>query len=137
MRAGTSDSGPTENDRGTGPAPPVSPVLSANENQKENENQPFAPIRLKLSGTELTGGDRLPVELMSTEEEGSPELEVLLIFRRKIAGLRKLPRQQRAQEIRAALEWLWSSIAALREKRAYARHRQHMLRQQRRQPKPD
>jgi uncharacterized protein with von Willebrand factor type A (vWA) domain len=131
MRAGTSDSGPTENDQGTGPAPSVSPALSANENQKEDEKQPLMPIRLNPAEAELTGGDRLPVELMSAEE-GSPELEILLIFRRKIAGLRKLTRQQRTQEIRAALEWLWSTMAALREKRLYQRHARQASRRFRR-----
>ena len=129
MRAGARGSEPTENEPGTGPAPPVSPALSADENQKEDENQPVALIRLKPVAAELTDRDPLPTDFMAADEQGSPELEVLVIFRRKIGGLRKLPRQQRAQELRAALEWLWSTMAALREKRSYARHRRHIVRQ--------
>jgi hypothetical protein len=129
MRAGNSDSELTENELGTGPATPVSPAHLASENREEGEKQPAASIRFMAVATELTGCDLLAAEIMSAEEEGSPELEILLIFRRKITGMRRLPRQQRAQAIRAALEWMWSTMAALREKRAYGRHRRHIIRQ--------
>jgi hypothetical protein len=132
MLAGASDSERTENDRGTGPATSVSPVLSANENQKEDDYQPFASGKLKMATSELTRPDLLAAEPTSAEDEGSPEFEILKIFRRRIAGLRRLPHHQRARAIRAALEWLWSTLAALREKRAYARHRRHMLWQMKR-----
>jgi hypothetical protein len=106
----------------------VSPAHSANEDQKKDEKQLFSPIIFKSAATELTLRDLLPAELMSTEEEDNPDVEIQLIFRRKIAGLRRLPRHQRAQALRAALEWLGSAMAALREKRAYTRHRRNILR---------
>ena len=130
MGAGANDSEPTENDRGTVPATSVSPALSpANENQKEDEDQSFASSKFIPAASELTRREFLPAEMMSAEEEDTPDFEILKIFRRKIAGMRRLPRHQRAQVIRAALEWLWSNMAALREKRAYARHRRHIQRQ--------
>jgi hypothetical protein len=55
------------------------------------------------------------------DDQDSPEAELVSIFRRKLAGLRFMSRQERAQAVRAALEWLWFAMAALREKRAYAR----------------
>jgi len=94
------------------------------------------PIHFKPVAAELTGRDLLPAELMSVEEEGCPEFEIMKIFRQKIAGLRKLPRHQRAQEIRATLEWLWSTMKGLREKRLYARHRRHMQCQHWQKPTP-
>jgi hypothetical protein len=131
MRAGASDSGSAENDTGTGPATPVSPALSAHQNQKE-EFQPVAPNKFWMAANELMHRDILPVDPIAGEEEDSPDFEIMNIFRRKIAGLRRLPKHQRAREIRAALEWLWSTMAALREKRAYARSRRHTLWQIRR-----
>jgi hypothetical protein len=122
MRVGASDSGFAENDTGTGPATPVSPTFSAHQNRKE-EYQPVASYRFWAAATELTRRDIFPVDPISSEEEDSPDFEVMKIFRRKIAGLRRLPRQQSAQAIRAALEWLWSTMAGLRDKRAYARRR--------------
>jgi hypothetical protein len=55
------------------------------------------------------------------DDQDSPEAEIVGIFRRKLAGLRFMSRQERAQAVRAALEWLWFAMAALREKRAFAR----------------
>jgi hypothetical protein len=125
-----------ETESGTGPANPVSPSLSpANENQ-EDERRPFVPIHFKPVAAELTGRDCLFAELMSSEEEDCPEFEILLAFRRKISGLRKLPRHQRAQEIRVALEWLLSTMKGLREKRLYARHARNIQRQHRQMPRP-
>ena len=131
MRAGASDSESAENDAGTRPATSVSPAFSAHQNQKE-EYQPRAVVKIMPAVTELTRRDILPVEPFSTEEEDSPDVEIMKIFRRKIAGLRRLPRQQRAQAIRAALEWLWSTMAALRKKRLYERHARRMILQMKR-----
>jgi hypothetical protein len=99
----------------------VSPVLSAHENEKPGEYQPFASGKFYPAAIELTRGISAP-EQESIEEADSPEVEIQAIFRRKLAGLRLLPRRERAQARRAALEWLWFAMAALREKRAHARH---------------
>jgi hypothetical protein len=128
MRAGARDNDLTENDAGTGPATSESPAFSAYQYQKEEYLQ-TAVIKFRPAANELTCRDVLPADPIASEEEDSPDFEIMKIFRRKIAGLRRLPRAQRAQEIRAALEWLWSTMKALRDKRAYARHRRHILRQ--------
>jgi hypothetical protein len=134
MRAGARDKGLTENDAGTGPATPVSPALSAHENQEVNEDQPFMAFKFRAATTELTRREFLPADLILVEEADSPDpdFEIMKIFRQKIAGLRRLPKRQRAQARRAALEWLWSNMKALRDKRTYARHRRHMLWQMKR-----
>jgi hypothetical protein len=66
-------------------------------------------------------------ELELDEESDSAEIEAQAIFRRKIAGLRRLPRRQRAQALREAREWLAVALQALREKKATARHARYML----------
>jgi hypothetical protein len=137
MHAGASDSESAENDTGTGPATPVSPALSATENRKEDEHQPITLITFRSETDELTRRNLLPADLMPVEEEGSPDVEILKIFRRKIADLRRLPKHQRAREYRAALEWLSATMNALRDKRAYARHRRHMFWQMRCNRPPD
>ena len=129
MRAGASDSGPTENERGTGPAPPVSPSVSASESQKEDESRPPALTGFSLKVPDLTDDDLPSADLVSAGEEGSPEFEILKTFRLKIAGLRRLPRDQRARAIRMAIEWLSAMMKGLRERRAYSRHSRKILRQ--------
>jgi hypothetical protein len=133
-RAGASDSDLTDNDHGTGPATSVFPALSANEYRKGDEDQPTTANKFGPVACELTHRDPLPAEVMPIEEEDSPDVEVMKIFRLKIAGLRRLPKHQRAQAIRLVLEWLWSTMAGLREKRLYERHARHTLRQQMRMP---
>jgi hypothetical protein len=133
MHAGASDSESAENDTGTGPATPVSPALSAHQNQKE-EDQPTAVIKFRPAASDLARRDIFPVDPIPGEEEDNPEFEVMKMFKQKMAGLRRLPKHQRAQAIRAALEWLWSTMAGLREKRAYARHQRHMQRLRMRPP---
>jgi hypothetical protein len=61
------------------------------------------------------------IDFGPTDDQEGPEAEIVGIFRRKLAGLRFMSRRERAQAVRAALEWLWFAMAALREKRAYAR----------------
>jgi hypothetical protein len=109
------------------PATPASPSVSANENRQEDEAQPSALIKFPCGTSDRTCYD--PIDLIFAEEEGNPEFEIVRIFRRKIAGLRRLPRHMRAQEIRAALEWLSATMKGLRDKRAYARHARKIMRQ--------
>ena len=115
----------------------MSPSVTANENRKEEKKQTFLPLNAGRAEGEPAHPDFQAVELMSAEEEGSPELGILRIFQQKIAGVRRLPRHQRAREVRVALEWLWSSMAALREKRLYERHPRRTLRRLKLARNPD
>jgi len=123
-----------ENERGTGPATPVSPATSASEQSRPDKFQAVARTILNAAAAiELTRRDFLSLGSDAPEDDGATEIEAE--FRRKIAGLRRLPRQQRAAAVRAAREWFLVALSALREKRARDRHARHMLRrQQRRSP---
>jgi hypothetical protein len=68
------------------------------------------------------------------------EIEVAEIdaqFRRRLRGLRRLPRHQRASALRAAREERFMALRALRERRIQARAaRSSFLRQQLQAPRP-
>jgi hypothetical protein len=69
------------------------------------------------------------------EEGVGAELEIAAEFQRRLAGLRRLPRYERAAALRLAREWRQLALKALREKRATARHAWRSLRRlQRLQP---
>jgi hypothetical protein len=119
----------TANDRGTGPATLASPAPSANENERPREYQLLASAKFHPAAIELTRVGNSSVDPEPIEDADSPEVEIQMIFRRRIAGLRSLPRRERAQAFRAALEWLWFATAAMREKRLTERHARCMRRQ--------
>jgi hypothetical protein len=93
---------------------------------------------IKFSAVENeTCGQFSSASFEPAEDLDSPESEIQDVFRRKIAGVRLLPRHERAQAVRAALEWLWFAMNALREKRAYENHTRHLLwRMQMPRPRP-
>jgi hypothetical protein len=106
-RAGAIGKGSTANDRGTGPATSASPAHSANESDE--------PI----------------------DEGDAAEFEIEIEFRRRLMGVRQLPRRERSQARRAAREWRRIALKALREKRRYERRPRFVWRQQTRPPAPD
>jgi hypothetical protein len=61
------------------------------------------------------------------EEDEAAEAEIEAMFKRRLMGLRRLPRYQRAGALRAAREWRQLALKALRERRATDRHARHML----------
>jgi hypothetical protein len=71
-----------------------------------------------VAASEFALRDIASVDSGPAEEADSPETEIQTIFRLKIAGLRRLPCRERAQAFRAALEWLWFAMSALRESAA-------------------
>lgn len=62
------------------------------------------------------------------EEDQGAEREIEGEFRRKLAGLRRLPRHERHHALRAAKDTRLHALRILREKRAWARHAQRALR---------
>jgi hypothetical protein len=103
------------------------------EPTKEPE-KPFRPITT-TEADEPTSGDGLgPTPLC--EDDGEPVGAIYKIFRQKLNGLRRLPRQLRDAELRAARDWLAIAMKDLGEKRAYKRQAIRMLRQQRRHQNP-
>jgi hypothetical protein len=69
------------------------------------------------------------------EDGVGAELEIDAEFQRRLAGLRRLPRHERAAALRLAREWRQLALKALRERRTTARHAWRSLRRlQRLQP---
>jgi hypothetical protein len=106
----------TANDGGTGPATSASHALTAHTIEEYERYRVFAATALDVTRLSLPAIDFGPID-----DQDSPEAEIVSIFRRKLAGLRFMSRVERAQAVRAALEWLWFAMAALREKRAFVR----------------
>jgi hypothetical protein len=70
------------------------------------------------------------------DEGDAAEIEIEIMFRRKLMGLRRLPRRERSQALRTAKEWRKLALKALREKRMRDRHARYMRRQQMRPSAP-
>jgi hypothetical protein len=114
----------------------VSPAPSAEEHEKDFEYQPFACVRFQPAAIEVLRGAASSDEQEPVDEPDSPEAEIQAIFRTRIAGLRRLPKRERAQALRAALEWLWFAEAVLREKRMIQRYARFSERQRMLKPAP-
>ena len=59
--------------------------------------------------------------------DDAADVEIEMTFRLKLMGLRRLPRQQRADALRAVRQWRFLALKALREKRAGDRRARYML----------
>jgi hypothetical protein len=70
----------------------------------------------------------LPFIPFEPVEEGEAEtLEIEATFRRRLSGLRRLPRHERSAALRAAREWRLFALKALREKRVRERIARYAL----------
>jgi hypothetical protein len=127
MGMGAHDKGSTENDRGTGPATLASPAPSAHENDKAIEYRPLVESKRSATETDVQRGAMPSIELV--DEDDAADVDIDTIFKRKLMGLRLLPRRERAQAYRAAKEWRRAALKALREKRLIERQARYMLRQ--------
>jgi hypothetical protein len=106
MRAGASDSGPSENDRGTGPATSVSPTPSQ---ANEFEDWPDSD------------------QCYGSHVEDGAESEIEAEYRRRSAGARRMPKRERRQALKQAREWRSAALVALRERRSYRRLSDYLL----------
>ena len=68
------------------------------------------------------------IELEDAAEDRSLELDIEAEFKRKIAGLRRLPRRERSAALRAARTARQLALRGLRDKRARMRHAENMRR---------
>ena len=98
----------------------MSPDTSANKDGDGADDRQSKLTAVPLEREQLRD-DPSPVESESVDDGDAAEIEVLTIFRRRMAGARRLPRRERALARRAALDWLRSALMALREQRAYRR----------------
>lgn len=80
--------------------------------------------------------DRRRPDLPFIDPDEGAEGEIEKIFRRKIAGLRRLPRRERPAAVQAAKDTRMLALKALREKRARERAAQHALNKLRGHPEP-
>ena len=119
------------NDRGVRLADAGPPDYLALKNDRPPEMRSAAIIRSRFCAAvsiEVTGR-RLPtLELDACEEGNAEEIEIEAVFRRMISGLRRMPKRDRPSALRNAREWRQFALKALREKRANARHANHMRR---------
>ena len=69
------------------------------------------------------------LDLEPLDEDEGAVLEINQLFRRRLAGLRCLPRHEKADALRAAREWRRQALRAVKERRAAERHARHLLRQ--------
>jgi len=83
----------------------------------------------QLAAIEITGRSLAAPEIEPFDEYAGEEIEIETRFRRKLAGLRRLPRQERPHALRAAREARQLDLKTLREKRAAERDRRYRLRQ--------
>jgi hypothetical protein len=64
-----------------------------------------------------------------THEGEGEEIEIDTIYRRKLAGLRRLPKRERPHARKAAKDWRTQALKALREKNAIERRARLRLQQ--------
>jgi hypothetical protein len=86
-------------------------------------------VEFKHSATEIELPHRAVSSVELDGEDDGADVDVDTIFKRKLMGLRLLPRRERAQAYRAAKAWRRAALKALREKRQCERHARYMLRQ--------
>lgn len=110
-----------ETDHGTRPAAPASPAIKSAD---EIDPASGPPVRLPRefdygAVIETTGRMHPFPGLEDLQDDGAAEIDAE--FRRRLMGLRHLRRGERAQALRAAREWRFLALKALRDKRANAR----------------
>ena len=118
--------------RGTRPATPRSLAHPANKicDRPESRSGIRAVGKFGSATTSEVTRRRIarPVPDRFDEYEGV-EADIEATYRRKLAGLRRLPRSQRAYALQAARESRLLDLKSLREKRASVRHARRRLRQ--------
>ncbi len=120
------------NDRGIGLAALRSPANQASTTEGLSEGSALRRALSSWSVAALENGRRaarLP-ELEPLEEDEGAVREISELFRRRLAGLRRLPRYQRAHALRAAREWRRQAFRALKDKRATERNARYLFRRQ-------
>jgi len=116
--------------RGSGPAPSTSPVYPANKNDEAAEKRSNPVIRTAFRAAtvlELPNRNEQLVREELSDEDAGAEAGIEADFRRKIAGLRHMPRHERSHALRAAKEARQLAFKALYDRRAAHRHAKHLL----------
>jgi hypothetical protein len=116
----------------------VSPASPANKKGEVLESRTVFLIHSILTKTaaEVTCVGRSRPDLSFVDPDEAAEIEIETVFRRMIAGLRRLPRRERPYAVRAAKDARTLALKALRERRAYKRHGEYMLLKLKAEPMP-
>ncbi len=131
MKSAAKKSDPMGTERGRRSATPLSPDYPANKKNEPPEPQYGAAVRLGFNSPairEVTRRRMPSIALDTRDEDEGAEIEIEGLFRRRLSALRRMPRYERPHALRAAREWRQLALKAIREKRAAARHAQHLLR---------
>jgi len=122
------------NNRGTRPATPASPDYLANTIEDRADRQHFFAGR-RFGAAVLNEVLRRVTASPEPEvvEGDAEEIEIETVFRRKLAGLRQLPKRERSTARKAARDWRTQALKALREKRANSRCADRLRRMRERQ----
>lgn len=121
------DEGHAVSNRGTGPiATLVSPASSAKATGIKTEPSSSARVPPPPTPIRLAQDDVREESMGPIEETDDEAFEIELEFRRKVAGLRRLPKRERAAALRAAREWYALALQALRERKAGKRHAHYL-----------
>jgi hypothetical protein len=121
-----------ETDRGIGLAALRSPDDQASTSERSSDWPPIGSARsawYSAAALETTQRAAHVPDLEPLEEDEGAVLEINQLFRRRLAGLRRLPRHQKADALRAAREWRRQALRAVKDKRAAERHARRLLRQ--------
>jgi hypothetical protein len=129
---GIASKGPSPgSNRGAQPATLVSPDYPAKEKTERPTDQHDKSLNRKFGTavlSELTERARSLPEPDAVEGEAE-EIEIESVFRRRIAGLRHLPKRERPSARKAARDWRIRALKALREQRARDRQARRVHRQ--------
>jgi hypothetical protein len=100
----------------------------ASEKERPGEcNAPTRPANGPAVDDNVMPREPSDAALGAADEDKAEEFEIDAEFRRKLAGLRRLRRDERPFALRAAREWRRLALKALREKRTAKRHTRYVL----------
>jgi hypothetical protein len=119
-------------DRGIEPAPLRSPDYVASKSERSSEEPSDRCVQFNFNSRaalEVTRRAVLLPEFDPVADDDAAATEINDLFRRRLMGLRRLPRYERPHALRTARELRRLALKALREKRAAERHARHRLRQ--------
>jgi hypothetical protein len=116
-----------ETDRGAGPiATPAPHETPASENSPFGFARTVARAEFPEAAFEVARGGPAH-EFESLADDGAAEAEINAAYRQRLSGLRRMRRHERAQAVRAAREWRFLSLKALRDKRARDRRARYEI----------
>jgi hypothetical protein len=119
-----------ESNRGAEPATLVPPVSLATQIPNERQgstNTVWLAMAFKVAETEVTRDLGTGLVLPDDENDEDIREEIDATFQRKLTAIRRLPKRERADARRAAMEERATALLALRQKREATRQFRRFL----------